>query len=145
MFEYEKYLKVVGPGSRGIAVNNPMETLVSVLFRCFSAEGEKVDFSAEGLTGILVNKRFRHAWVHHYTNNPHHHEYWANPDGSFKSTFNERKPYLVEMVCDWIAMGMAQGGTARDWYSTKKNKIRLAAEDRQFVESLLACEAKAIG
>jgi hypothetical protein len=83
---------------------------------------------------------FRPAWVHHYSNNPHHFEYWANKDGSFKSAFSERQPYLVEMVCDWMAMGLQFGNTALEWYLSRKGKIALAAEDRSFVEFLLQFE-----
>jgi hypothetical protein len=86
-------------------------------------------------------ENFRPAWFHHFSNNPHHFEYWIGDDGTFKSTFSERQPYLVEMVCDWMAMGMHFGNTAIGWYSSRKDKIRLAPEDRAFVESLLSFES----
>jgi hypothetical protein len=85
-------------------------------------------------------QNFRPAWIHHFTHNPHHFEHWINDDSTFKGSFHERQPYLVEMVCDWMAMGVQFGNTAADWYSSRKDKIHLAPDDRSFVESLLAFE-----
>ena len=51
---------------------------------------------------------FKLAWKHHYENNPHHPEYWINKDGEVR---NMEMIYIVEMACDWIAMGYAKNNS----------------------------------
>jgi hypothetical protein len=82
------------------------------------------------------HEEFRWAFAVHWSRNPHHPEFWVDR----RSEFADRQPYLVEMVCDWMAMGMHFGNLARDWYHQRKTKIRLPDADRAFIEGLLAFE-----
>jgi len=59
---------------------------------------------------------FEAAWHHHKMNNPHHPEYWLNPNRS-----GELEPipmpniYVLEMIADWIGAGKTYGSTLEEW------------------------------
>lgn len=57
------------------------------------------------------------AWEHHLSNNPHHWQNWT-----VKSPCVE---YLIENICDWMAMGYEFGDTAKEYYESNKDKIIL--------------------
>ncbi|OHT01479.1 hypothetical protein TRFO_31708 [Tritrichomonas foetus] len=80
---------------------------------------------------------FQLAWKTHYSRNDHHWEHWLDENGNPRDRGNARIETLVEMVCDWMAMGMQFGNTAGDYYLKNKNTIKLLQEDRAFVEHLL--------
>lgn len=59
----------------------------------------------------LATEEYENAWLHHYSNNPHHWECWCilNPDtGDFelKDDIDEEeyKYYTIERICDWMSM-----------------------------------------
>lgn len=96
---------------------------------------------------------FQKAWILHYTRNDHHWEHWISPNShdfnnqnfniqDVKNTFildrgDKRIETLVEMICDWMAMGKVFGNTAKQYYDSNKEKIRLLPNDREFVEAIL--------
>lgn len=97
---------------------------------------------------------FQTAWRLHYKRNDHHWEHWIAPAQQsginenniniqdFQNTIilergDKRIESLIEMICDWIAMGMNFGNTAKEYYDKNKEKIRLIPSDREFVESIL--------
>lgn len=71
---------------------------------------------------------FKQAWKHHKENNLHHHQSLKDYNGP------DRKCYLIEMICDWIAMGWETGNLAQDYYETNKDKIELSEEDKKLIE-----------
>ena len=76
---------------------------------------------------------FDAAWKHHYYNNLHHWNWWyetGNMD-------NMKLPYVVEMICDWEAMGYKFGNTSRQWYDENRDKIKLGELQRKFAETLM--------
>lgn len=77
-----------------------------------------------------IKKDFDDAWKHHYTNNQHHPEFWSLSIHSSDSTLlylPMSLEYVVEMVCDWIAVSMSLHTKITDWwagnggYKDKKN------------------------
>ncbi len=60
---------------------------------------------------------FKEAWKHHYVYNDHHPEHFNG-----KEMFP--KEAVLEMICDWIAMGYNGKPTlsAYDWYYQNKDK-----------------------
>ena len=76
---------------------------------------------------------FNDAWKHHYSNNRHHWEYWLSAnladrilrDGkvhrkdirSDEDVFDMHLISLIEMVLDWIAMGIKFNNPPRDFYN----------------------------
>ena len=76
---------------------------------------------------------FDKAWKHHYENNLHHWDYWHEcgiPD-------NMSPIFVVEMVCDWEAMGYKFGNTSKQWYEKNKNNIHLGEKQRMFAEEIM--------
>lgn len=62
------------------------------------------------------------AWEHHKSKNPHHWESWIkiqtpNP--------YEWEVHCVHMIVDWMAMGYKFGDSAKEYYETNKEKIKL--------------------
>ena len=66
------------------------------------------------------------AIVHHVTTNPHHPEYWSSDYRGFETTapchvVDMPNDSVAEMICDWTAMGLEHGNTARDWYDKTRD------------------------
>lgn len=62
------------------------------------------------------------AWEHHKKHNPHHWENWTTKTLIHPNTW---EIYCVHMVCDWMAMGYKFGDTAKQYYESNKEKIKL--------------------
>lgn len=86
-----------------------------------------------------IQKDYDEAWVHHYTKNPHHWEYWCNYDQNKERNSLQfiRQAYHVEMMCDWMAMSTFTNNTVPDWYNDNQDKIVMCDEDKQFIEMLM--------
>lgn len=83
---------------------------------------------------------FNKAWLHHIHNNPHHPEYWIYYDNETKSVsiYDMDDFSIIEMLCDWIAMGMVYNNTAYDYYrNNPKKKEVLSRNTRMKVEKIL--------
>ena len=61
---------------------------------------------------------FNKAWKHHYTNNPHHPEYWKDEENNIKDMPNI---YIAEMLCDWEAMSMKFNGSTYEYYKKERD------------------------
>lgn len=92
-------------------------------------------------TDDLTNKdaEYQVAWEHHYSNNPHHWEYWTIYDAEKERDGVRfiRECYMVEMVCDWMAMSKKFNNSVHEWYDENKDEIILIPEDRILVENIL--------
>lgn len=68
---------------------------------------------------------FEAAWHHHKMNNPHHPEYWFNPN---RSGNLEQLPmpivYAMEMIADWMGAGQTYGSTLETWLPENLPKFR---------------------
>lgn len=60
---------------------------------------------------------FNKAWEHHKSNNTHHWQNWVS------NKLDEH--CLVEMIIDWMAMGMKFNDTAKSYYEKNKSEINL--------------------
>jgi hypothetical protein len=78
-----------------------------------------------------IDTAFKAAWAHHKANNIHHHQTLKDYQGS------DWKCFLIEMLCDWIAMGWETGTLASDYYQMHKEKIDLPIEYKVLLEELL--------
>lgn len=79
---------------------------------------------------------FKEAWEHHYNNNPHHWENWANKKyyNPSESTF-----HCVHMVVDWVAMGYKFKDNAREYYKRNKKTIILPEWAEGFINEIFDC------
>jgi len=64
------------------------------------------------------------AWEHHKTMNPHHWENWTSQTGC-KIHPDDWEIDCAHMVIDWMAMGYKFGDTAKEYYETNKDRIKL--------------------
>lgn len=78
-------------------------------------------------------KDLEKAWEHHYTNNLHHWDWW------YKSGNMNNMPFIhvIEMICDWEAMGYVFKNNSLTWYNQNKKEIFLGDKQRKFAEELM--------
>lgn len=73
---------------------------------------------------------FDKAWEHHWKNNDHH---WQ----ARQNTTELNKPAVIEMICDWIAMGYKFNDRPYEYYKKNKNEIKLNNLEKDYTESIL--------
>lgn len=83
---------------------------------------------------------FSFAKKHHYANNTHHWQYWVGKN--YEDDKELRLYSMLEMICDWQAMGYKKGGNALEHYLKMKDRIILHEADRVFVERISAMLCK---
>ena len=81
----------------------------------FEREGDQEKFNDMG-------DDVKQAIIHHVTNNSHHPECWSPDYEGFEveqpcHIVGMPEECVIEMVCDWMAMGLERGNTARAWYN----------------------------
>ena len=79
--------------------------------------------------------QFDAAWEKHYKRNKHHWNYWENKYMPYK--------YILQMICDWEAMGMKFGNSAKEYYIKNCDKIKLHSQSKLIIEwelGLCDCE-----
>ena len=80
-------------------------------------------------------EEFKAAWRHHWQNNLHHWEHWAE---CLPTPVPMPEVYAREMVADWFGAGMAQGKpNVAAFYRANGPRMRLHPDTRALVESLL--------
>lgn len=95
---------------------------------------------------FMVVEDFNYAWLHHIHNNPHHWQYWVliedDPEGGAMVVNPLEIPhnYVMEMICDWWSFSWKIGDlySIFTWYDEHKKTMKLAANTRLLVESILA-------
>lgn len=79
------------------------------------------------------------AWLYHQHRNDHHHQFWLlrEDDGgtiAVEMPMNAR----VELLCDWVGAGKAQGfPDTKAWYLKNREKMILGPETRKWIEKEL--------
>ena len=93
------------------------------------------------------DKDFDFAWLLHQKRNDHHWQWWILPEdeGSIK-VLPMAQDALIEMVCDWIGAGKAQGFLSppkeplkecRAWYEKNQHKMNLNNATRENINYIL--------
>lgn len=86
------------------------------------------------------DQAFDLAWLHHTRRSRHHWQYWCLYDDA------EEKPkcfpmpgkYILEMYCDWLGAGRAQGTPyLRKWWETNEEKMILHPETRWILQAMI--------
>ena len=86
--------------------------------------------------------KFDFAWLLHQKRNDHHWQWWICPqEGRGYKTFAMSNKAIMEMHCDWIGAGRAQGidnwDDVRPWYRINKDKMILHPDTRVRIEDLI--------
>ena len=93
-----------------------------------------------------AHRYFQRAWQSHLMRNKHHWQNWINvQDVGTQVILEMPRKYAIEMVCDWIGAGRAQGyydnekptKEVRNWYRKNSSKIVLHSNTRKFIEEIL--------
>lgn len=87
---------------------------------------------------------FNYAWLHHIHCNSHHWQHWWLARGEDAGLALEMPlADVVEMVCDWMGAGKAQGhgDDLRIWYEFNRKKMILHPLTREIVEGLIGRSA----
>lgn len=74
---------------------------------------------------------FKEAVHHHKKNNFHHFESLKDYKGI------DWKCYIIEMICDYIAMGWEFNNYIFDYYESNKEKIKLPVKYKEYLEEVL--------
>ncbi len=81
-------------------------------------------------------KRFSVARDLHRKRNRHHWNYWVT---DFKSNCANKIPdkYIIEMICDWRAMGKTMRLSGKEYYLKNKDRMILHPSTRRKIEKLI--------
>jgi len=79
------------------------------------------------------------AWFMHKSRNKHHWQYWSNPTETGLDILEMPDKYRMEMICDWIGAGKAQGKgvNTKQWWEANKNKMQFHPRTRVKIESFI--------
>jgi len=93
------------------------------------------------------DKSFDYASLLHQKRNKHHWQWWVLPDDNGGVKILEMpKKYRIEMLCDWIGAGKAQGKFSpiddplletSVWWKTNNHKMQLGQYTRFYFEKIL--------
>lgn len=88
---------------------------------------------------ITTDYDFNKAWMHHIQYNCHHPEHWLFYDYDTKKVtiYDMPDAYIVEMICDWIAMGYKFNNKAYEYYEKESHNKPLSNNTKFKVEYLL--------
>ncbi len=100
-------------------------------FEAYALKYFPVEFKDTEFEQEKIENAYKTAWQHHKDNNLHHWQTLKDYKGL------DWKCYIVDAVCDWIAMGWATGNLVNDYYEKNKGKIILPIEYRAFLEKVL--------
>lgn len=79
------------------------------------------------------------AWLKHQRRNDHHWQWWMlyKDDGDYKLLEMSRGA-MVEMLCDWIGAGKAQGKSdTRTWYQKNRHTMKFHPKVKTWIEKEL--------
>lgn len=85
-----------------------------------------------------VKKDFKIGWLHHVHNNAHHPNHWALVDDNKVILINMPDIYIIEMLCDWMAMSKYYNSTTmKYWESDSAKKLPMSAHTRTKVDEFM--------
>ncbi len=85
-----------------------------------------------------AKKQFKQAWHHHKMHNPHHPEYWLNPNRSGELQILDMPYiYVAEMVADWMGAGQTYGNSLENWIPDNIHKFRFSSQTMKILIDIL--------
>jgi hypothetical protein len=85
----------------------------------------------------IIKDRFNQAWLDHIHRNNHHWQYYILYERDQALTVLPMpRTARIEMICDWIGAGRAQGhgNDVREWYAVHYQALKLHPTTRELVE-----------
>jgi hypothetical protein len=74
------------------------------------------------ITEDKINKNFELGWLHHIHHNAHHPAHWVLPDNREFKILDMPDIYIIEMLCDWMAMSKYFKSTTLEYWNTESAK-----------------------
>lgn len=97
---------------------------------------------AEYFYGNGNKKPFEMAWNRHKRRNSHHPEHWVIEKEGYLAARKMPKKDRLEMLCDWNAMSITQGGTTLKYYENKGHNKLMHPETRKWLEEKIGYDGK---
>ena len=91
---------------------------------------------------------FNEAWIHHFSINDHHPEYWIieynhHLDEIINENFSNLQSYdmsieaIIEMFADWLAMSLKLKTSLIEWYNKEGYKYPYSDRTRKLIDVLI--------
>lgn len=81
------------------------------------------------------------AWLHHVNNNPHHPGYWVlcdiNNHEKYLKIYDMDDIYIIEMLCDWLAMGHLNGTSLESYWNSDGKVLPMSNNTKQKVQKFI--------
>lgn len=92
-----------------------------------------------GTQTLDSEREYMSARLHHIHGNPHHWHYWCYPVKGQIMCVDMPNEYIMEMICDWLSFGLADGNPLEimEFYGKNKDIIFLSSATRAKVEAIL--------
>ena len=85
-----------------------------------------------------VKDKFQLAWLHHVHNNAHHPAHWALADDGGLKILDMPDIYIIEMLCDWMAMSKYYNSTTLNyWNSESASKLPMSVRTVSKVDKFM--------
>lgn len=68
-------------------------------------------------------KNFQIGWLHHVHNNAHHPAHWALVDNGDVIILDMPDIYIIEMLCDWMAMSKYYNSTTLEYWKSESAQL----------------------
>ena len=94
----------------------------------FEEFGGYKQFFFPSSNGVKNKKLFTESWNHHQKTNPHHWQYWLMYEDNKTIALSIPFKYIIEMLCDWLAMSIKFDNKPSEWY--KKNRSKMLIEEK---------------
>ena len=108
------------------------DELFAYAHKFFPTKGKDDPYSKEN------KDNFKLAWLHHIHQNPHHPAYWVLADDGGFEILDMPDVYIIEMLCDWMAMSKHFNSTTLDyWMLGSAQKLPMSDYTRSKVNEFM--------
>jgi len=85
-----------------------------------------------------IKSKFNYAWLHHVHSNPHHPMYWVLVEENKEIVILDMPDiYIIEMLCDWMAMSKHFNSSTFEYWNAKGNKLPLSFDTRFKIDKFM--------
>ena len=103
----------------------------------FLADRERMYPVEENKNKLLKAWEEQMAWATHISKNPHHWEYWASSKESDTSPTEMPYAFIIQMLCDWVAMCLDLNIKPSEWFENNKRCMSINYHTKNTVCDLM--------
>ena len=86
----------------------------------------------------MDKKLMNQSWNHHQKTNPHHWQYWLMYEDGKTVALDMPFEYIIEMLCDWLAMSIKFNNKPSEWYETNRPKMLLEDKTQSIIDAYIS-------